>query len=266
MSQAILRVTATVQDFLNSSFDTYAKKFLNVDEHRFDVKQEVIAKAGFWTTKKRYALWIVNKNGVPKDNMAFTGLDVKRSSFPIAFKKFSVEILTDILKGETQESIDNKIVEFKNFVKVITVDDISTPTSVHNLNKFGTLSADGSLNIKGSQKPFGNWIKGTPAHVKAAISYNELIYYYKLKNKYPLIQSNEKVKWLYLKGNGFGMNAIAFKGYDDPPEIMDFINQNVDRNKMFSNVLESKLQDFYVALKWLMPSFEQKKINKFFEL
>ena len=266
MASAILELTAEVQNFMNSTFDYYGKQFLNIDEHKFDIKQEVIARAGFWTTKKRYALWIVNKNGVPKDDMAFTGLDVKRSSFPVAFKKFSVEILTDILKGETQESIDNKIVEFKNLVKVITVDDISTSTSVHNLDKFGTLFADGSLNIKEGKKPFGNWVKGTPAHVKAAISYNELIYYYKLENKYPLLQSAEKVKWLYLKDNGFGMNAIAFKGYDDPPEIMDFINQNVDRNKMFANVLESKLQDFYVALKWLMPSFEQKKINKFFEL
>jgi hypothetical protein len=47
---------------------------------------------------------------------------------------------------------------------------------------------------------------------------------------------------------------------------MEFINEYVDRNRMFSNVLESKLQDFYKALDWLMPSFEQKKINKFFEL
>ena len=62
------------------------------------------------------------------------------------------------------------------------------------------------------------------------------------------------------------MDAIAFKGDDDPTEVMDFINQYIDRNKMFSKVLESKLQDFYAALKWLMPSFEQKKINKFFEL
>jgi len=266
MSSAILRITAEVQDYMNGTFDYYGKKFLNIDEHKFELKQEVIAQAGFWTTKKRYALWIVNKNGVPKDNMAYTGLDVKRSSFPVAFKTFLKEILTDILKGETQESIDSKIVEFKNMVKTVTPEDIATPTSVHNLDKFGTLSTNGSLNIKDGYKPFGNWVKGTPAHVKAAICYNELLLYYKLEKKFPPIASSEKVKWLYLKENGFGMDAIAFKGYDDPPEIVNFIETYVDRNKMFSKVLESKLQDFYVALEWLMPSFEQKKINKFFEL
>ena len=266
MATNILKVTAQVQDFLNGSFNMYADKFLNVQEHKFDIKQEIVARSGFWTTKKRYALWIVNKNGVPKDDIAFTGLDVKRSSFPTAFKTFSIEILTDILKGELQKTIDKKIVEFKEMVKTVTPDDIATPTSVHNLGKFGTFKKLGSLKVKESQKPFGNWIKGTPAHVKAAISYNELIHYYNLEKKFPLIATSEKVKWLYLKENGLGLDAIAFKGYDDPPEVMDFINQYVNRNKMFAKVLESKLQDFYDALKWLMPSFEQKKINKFFEL
>jgi hypothetical protein len=266
MATNILKVTAQVQDFLNGSFNMYADKFLNVQEHKFDIKQEIVARSGFWTTKKRYALWIVNKNGVPKDDIAFTGLDVKRSSFPTAFKTFSIEILTDILKGELQKTIDKKIVEFKEMVKTVTPDDIATPTSVHNLGKFGTFKKLGSLKVKECQKPFGNWVKGTPAHVKAAISYNELIHYYNLEKKFPLIATSEKVKWLYLKENGLGLDAIAFKGYDDPPEVMDFINQYVNRNKMFAKVLESKLQDFYDALKWLMPSFEQKKINKFFEL
>jgi hypothetical protein len=266
VAPAILRITTQVQDFLNGTFDMYADKFLNIQEHNFNIKQEVVARAGFWTTKKRYALWIVNKNGVPKDEMEFTGLDVKRSSFPTAFKTFLIEILNDILKGVDQKIIDGKIVDFKDMVKTVTPTDIATPTSVHNIEKFGTLSNNDSIRVKDSFKPFGNWIKGTPAHVKAAISYNELISYYNLEKKFSPIISNEKVKWLYLKENGFGLDAIAFKGYDDPPKIMDFINQYVDRNKMFSKVLESKLEDFYTALKWLMPSFEQKKIKKFFEL
>ena len=62
MSSTILKVTSTVQDFLNNTFNMYADKFLNVQEHKFDIKQEIVARAGFWTTKKRYALWIVNKN------------------------------------------------------------------------------------------------------------------------------------------------------------------------------------------------------------
>jgi type IV secretory pathway VirD2 relaxase len=31
---------------------------------RFNFKQELVAKCGFWTTKKRYALSIINKEGV----------------------------------------------------------------------------------------------------------------------------------------------------------------------------------------------------------
>ena len=40
------------------------KSFLNCDEHRFDIKQECIAKSAFWVTKKRYGQWIINDGGV----------------------------------------------------------------------------------------------------------------------------------------------------------------------------------------------------------
>ena len=42
--------------------------------------------------------------------------------------------------------------------------------------------------------------------------------------KYPKIRSGDKIKWVYLKENQFGFDSIAFKGHEDPKEILELIN------------------------------------------
>ena len=87
MSKAILRIADEVQSYLNESYNYFAKKFCNLNEHRFDIKQEVIAKSGLFVTKKRYGLKIINDNGKKVDKMMVKGLDTVRSSFPIAMRE-----------------------------------------------------------------------------------------------------------------------------------------------------------------------------------
>ena len=53
MTEQILDIASEVQTYINKSYDYFAKNFLNIqDEHRFEIKQEVIAKSAFWVTKK----------------------------------------------------------------------------------------------------------------------------------------------------------------------------------------------------------------------
>ena len=52
MSKAILEIADEVQGYLNKSYDYFGKKFCNLNKHRFDIKQEVIAKSGLFVTKK----------------------------------------------------------------------------------------------------------------------------------------------------------------------------------------------------------------------
>ena len=75
--------------------------------------------------------------------------------------------------------------------------------------------------------------KGTPVHVKAAWVYNDLLKHHKLENV-EKIKNSEKIKWVYLKQNPLSIEQIAFKGYDDPSEIMDYIKQYVDHDKLFN--------------------------------
>ena len=67
-------------------------------------KQECIAKAPFWVTKKkRYGQWIINDGGVC-DRLDVKGLDIVRSSFPPAMRKLMTGVLQDILGNVDKDS------------------------------------------------------------------------------------------------------------------------------------------------------------------
>jgi hypothetical protein len=95
----------------------------------------------------------------------------------------------------------------------------------------------------------------TPAQVRAALAYNDLLKIWKLDKQFEKINHSEKVKWVYLGGNDFFIEALAFKGDDtDPDEILNFISAHVDRNKMYERELRSKLEDIWTAIGWKYPS------------
>ena len=64
-------------------------------------------------------------------------------------------------------------------------------------------------------------------------------------------------QFLVLKNNPFGFDTIALRGYEDPKQIVDFVETYVDRNKTFQRELQNKLDDFYTegeGAKFLNPS------------
>ena len=119
MSKAILQIADEVQLYLNNGYNYFAKKFCNLNKHRFDIKQEVIAKSGLFVTKKRYGLKIINDNGKKVDKMMVKGLDTVRSSFPTAMKEMLSKVLDDILMDVPKEQLDKFIINFKNSMKLM---------------------------------------------------------------------------------------------------------------------------------------------------
>ena len=254
ISQKTLELAAEVQGHINTSYNLYAKRFHFVDSHRFEIKQEYVARAGFWVAKKRYAQWIINNEGAPVDRLDVKGLDVVRSNFPRAFRDFMSGILEDILKGETKEYIDTKILDFKEEIRHLPLTLIGKPTGVKKIKKFLDTNTDSNIDIA---------IKGTPVHVKSAMAYNNFLRLKNLTRDYSPIREGDKIMWLYLKDNKYKYETIAFKGDEDPDQIMDFLTKYIDYEKTFNSNLENKLQDFYQALQWgKIP--ENALINEFF--
>jgi len=261
MTEKILETAGVVQDYINESYNLFAKKFLNCDEHRFDIKQECVAKSAFWVTKKRYGQWIINDGGLPCDKLDVKGLDIVRSSFPPAMRELMTQVLKDILGNVDKDEIDEKILKFKKDMKTSDILDIALPTGVKNLNKFADKRRVGKLYGKGSI--FTPMHKGTPVHVKAAWIYNDLLKHYGLNNV-EKIKNSEKIKWVYLKPNSLNVSQIGFKGYDDPSQIMDFIKENIDYDKLFQRALLKKITMFYESLNWDMPVDKANTLERFF--
>ncbi len=249
-------IAGEMQDYLNDFYDIMSEKIFNVDKdkHRLEIKKEYVAKAGLWIAKKRYAQWIISDNGVPCDKLDVKGLDVKRSSFPKAFQECMGKVLIDILKGVGEEELTEYVLDFKKNMENRPNSEIAKNTAVKNLKKYMP---------KGKRVPFTT-MKGTPAHVKAAIAYNDLIKHFDVPFKYGPMVNGDKVKWVYLKNNPLGLDGLAFTGYNDPPEIEKFIETYIDRNKIFERELRFKLQDFYDAIGWGEMISEQKTAEKFF--
>jgi DNA polymerase elongation subunit (family B) len=259
MTHAILKVCGEVQTFVNQMFDVMADRMFNVQKHRFDAKQEVIAKTSFWLAKKRYAQFIINKGGVVCDELEVKGIDVVRTSFPAKFRTFMHGFLIDLLKKVEKETIDKNILDFKESIKTLNVIDIAKNTSV----KFS--SQDKTKVYDSNKRPAFKFVSGTPAQAKAALAYNDLLVKWNLVKSVPKILHGQKIKWVYMKQNEYGIEGLAMKADGtDPDQIMDFILKYVDREAMYEQELKSKLEDFYKVLGWDYPNENDAKASEFF--
>lgn len=253
VSQLVNDIAGETQNYVNEFYKIMSKRFFNINEHRFEIKKEFISRAGLWVAKKRYAQWIILKNGIPMDKLDVKGLDVIRSSFPKAFQKFMKQTIIDILRGIGKDEMTQKVFDFKQSLPIIKPYDIAKSSSVKELSKYAP--------EKGAMFQFQ---KGTPAHVKAAWAYNQLLEYFKCGFKYSPMRNGDKMKWVYLKQNPLGLDALAFKGADDPEEINSLIKNYIDYDRIFESDMQNKLEDFYTALGWGNLQLKITKSDKFF--
>jgi len=262
MASEVNIVAEETQAFLNKFYDMLSERFFCIpkEKHRFEIKKEYISKAGFWVAKKRYAQWMILKNGIPCDKLDVKGLDVVRSSFPKAFQEYMARLLKDILMGKNNEEVNQSLLEFKKGLATLPINKIAKGGAIKELSKY-----DKGRWKKNGGEAIANFEKGTPAHVKAGIAYNRLLKFFDCPYKHEPIRDGEKVKWVYLKNNPLGIDTLAFKDYNDPKEITDFIETYIDRDEIYKAELENKLGDFYGALKWEMASVESQTAKKFFE-
>jgi DNA polymerase elongation subunit (family B) len=253
VAQLVDGIAGEMQDYLNKFYDILSDKFFNVQKHRLEIKKEYVARAGIWIAKKRYAQWIISNNGIAVDKLDVKGLDVKRSSFPKAFQECMGTVLIDILRSKPEEEITAFVLAFKKSMVDRPIHEIAKNSAVKNLSKYLP-----------KKRQLFQMEKGVPAHVKAAILYNDCLTHFNAPYKYSPMKDGDKVKWVYLKNNPLGIDGLAFTGYDDPEEITNFISTYIDHNRIFEAELKGKLQDFYDAVGWGEVMSEQKTAEKFF--
>jgi len=250
-----LKITKEYQDKTKPFLQNLCKSLFNTDNQYFELKQEVLLERGYFAGKRRYAQFIVNKEGVPVEELDIKGMDVMKSNMTPLYRKFGEEILLDIMYGKAKKDIDKKIIDFKNTLNALPYKSIAKPTGVRNIRTY-IASAPPSGQI------FSKLEKKCPINTKAAIYHNDLLRFKKLDKKYPCFTEGDKMYYIQLKDNPYKIEVLGFTG-NDPEFIEDFINKFVDKEEGFNSILLNKLQGIYSDLKWSFPSLNAY-VNKFF--
>ena len=256
----VLQVATEVQKVANENLHVLVQELFNVkypdEPHYFELKQEVVLDRGYFAGKRRYAQHIVNKEGVPTDELDVKGLDLMKSNFPPLFKKFGEHLINEIMFGKPKVDIDKQILDFRTELRTIDWRKILKPTGLKKMSEY--LAAPPR-----SGEIFSKLGLKCPINTKAAIIYNDILRFKKLDKKYPTFQIGDKMYIAYLKANPYRVDVIGFNGFNDPPEIMELIEKYIDRDGLFDSVLKNKLESLYSDLGWGAVVLNQN-INKFF--
>jgi DNA polymerase elongation subunit (family B) len=255
--KAVLEIATEVQKYANANINRVAREKFNIKgDHYFELKQEVVIERGYFAGKRRYAMYIVNKEGVTVDEMVMMGLDLMKSNMTPMYRKFGEELLQQIMFGAPKSDIDKRILDFKKYVKDLPLEDIAKPTGVKQVASY--------IDRKpGIGEIFSTLKLKCPINTKAAVWYNDLLRFKKLDKKYPCFTEGDKMKYIQLKDNPYRIDVIGFTG-NDPEFITEFMDKYADREQGFESSLMNKLVGIYEDLGWVFPSMHEKA-GKFFK-
>lgn len=99
----IISESKKLQDVLNNDLLNKFVELHNIpkDRSKFFAKQEIVAKRGYFLdVKKKYALRIINKEGVPVEEIEEKGLITRRSDYPSLTKERLKPIFNYLLKED----------------------------------------------------------------------------------------------------------------------------------------------------------------------
>ena len=252
----LLLLTDELQTKSNENLNNISQDLFNIaDKHYFVLKQEVIAEKAYWAGKRRYAMYIVNKEGLEIEELEMKGLDIMKSNFPPLFKNFGEELLKNILFGKSKTEIDEDVMNFKDSLKTIDWKQLLKPTGLKKLDEYiERKPTSGELFSKLKLK--------CPVNTKAAIATNDILRFKKLNVQYPEFSLGDKMYIAMLKPNPYQLTVVGLNGYNDAPEILEIVNKYIDREGLFDSIIRNKLENLYQDLGWSLQLNEH--VSKFF--
>lgn len=194
----VIKLSSVIEAYVDkNAFEITQKESYNsaVDDFQIGFKQEIVCKKALFVTKKKYGYHVVNKEGINKDEISVTGLEIIRSDTPTVFRIALKDILGMILKGATDDELTDKIEEYKVSLKGSKPEEISTNMGVKNLKKY---IVDGI-----SQK-------GAPFHVKGVANYRRLLKELGIQDRYRDIEEDSKNKVVYCRPNKWSIDTITY--------------------------------------------------------
>lgn len=220
-----------------------SKAFVNLldDLNSFDncisMKREAIG-SGVFVQKKRYTMLVYDNEGVryTKPKLKITGLEAVRASTPKFFRE-KLKVIYEMMYYNTQSEIQDKIKEIKTEFFNLPLLQIAKPGGVNGL-----------FDYDNNSKELGDFKKGTPAGVKAALTYNRSLALFNITDKYHAINSGDKVKLFNLiTPNPFKNDKISI--VDKIPEEFE-LEKYIDKEGLFNDVFISPLETILKVMSW----------------
>lgn len=235
---------------IKNSMDRLTTKSFNCSSNRIYFKREGISRRVAFLQKKRYAMWVLNNEGVETDKIKCVGLEIVRSSTPLMIQDILENIVLTMLKTVDFKTIESMIREFKSKFMISDPEKIAFPRGVHNLPEY-------TESWNSGQKT------STPIHARAAILYNNwILSNKKLKTTYDLIYNDSKMKFLYIKPNSqYTENVIGF--VDVLPKEFN-LNDQIDRELQFEKTFIGPLTAIFDVFGWQFPNLLNEDISDLF--
>lgn len=249
--ESMLKLSKHIETYVNDSayIETQVGEYnssMSKEEFTIAFKQEIVCKSALFITKKKYGYHVVNKEGVPCDEIDVTGMEIIRSETPSAFKDALRELLEMVLKNSSDNDIFEVYNRHKTNIKATYPEEISENKGVKGLLTY----------IKD-----GEPIKGTPYHVKAVASYHKLLKELGLEDVYPEIEEDSKNKLVYVKSNRHGVKCIM---YDRWPKEFTDAGIEPDYRAMVEKYLTNKLRMLLEPAKKAHILEQNQGFNAFF--
>lgn len=237
-----------LEPIVEASISELASYLNAVEFNALAMGREVIANVGIWQAKKRYALNVIDSEGVrySKPKMKIMGMETAKSSTPAVVRQHMEELLYTVLNKDEVTS-QKLIKEIRKKFKTYAIEDIAFPRGVNGLKKYYDVSHIYS--------------KGTPIHVRGALLYNHYIRAWGLDKKYEMITEGEKIKFIHLKEpNPIHENIFSFiQMFPRESGLVEYI----DYEKMFEKTFLEPMKSIFDAVGWSMV--KQKTLESMFE-
>jgi DNA polymerase elongation subunit (family B) len=233
-------------DQVNESFPQFMERAFHTTRKNGEIikcGRELVADRGIFTTKKRYAVNIIDKEGKRLDTDGKTGkikamgMDLKRADTPKYVQKFLLEILEDVLGGIDREIITNKIRDFKHQLSERDSWELGRPMSVKKLSVYQQQverANGGKVNM--------------PQNVKSSLNWN---YLRKMNgDKYSQqIMDGNKIIVCRLRKNALDMDSVAYPT-DELRLPQWFKDLPFDTELMISGLVDEKIENMIGVLDW----------------
>ena len=248
----IQKISAEMEAYIDDRiFNEVQVGDYNSQVHDFKIgfKQEIIAKSALFVKKKKYSYHLVNKEGVPKDELKTTGLEIVRSDSSEAVRPRLKRVMEMIVKQEPDKNITSTIRKYRKELREMTPEELAANVGINNIRKY----------LTGDE---GRPRKGTPWHVKGVYNYRQILGHLDIKDKYEDIYEGLKAKVIYVKKNPFEADVITFQEW--PTEFNDVLQY--DHETMIEKFFINKIRTLLEPLdKEHIIDNDDSKLNVFFD-